>query len=55
MAGLNCKEYVKERYEHLKKCYGEFDPYTAGYADCMRAMERQKRKERTEQEETDGV
>lgn len=42
MAGFDSKEYVKERYEHLKKCYGAHDPYVQGYAECMRAMEQAK-------------
>ena len=40
MAGLDSKEYVKERYEHLKKCYGAGDEYVQGYANCMATMER---------------
>ena len=32
------KDFVTERYEHLRKCFGEYDPFVQGYADCMRVL-----------------
>lgn len=29
---------AKERYEHLKKAYGEHDPYVTGFRACMQIL-----------------
>lgn len=29
---------IQDRYNHLQKAYGSFDPYTRGFAECMRLV-----------------
>lgn len=37
-ANAKTRDYVAERYQHLKLCHGAQDPFVQGYADCMRVL-----------------
>lgn len=47
--------YVTERYNHLKKCFGAQDPFVQGYAECMRMLKMElKMREKNKAEASDG-